>query len=204
MGVNLFKAGEWYFFSDRYVYLSSLFIIAPVVFYLSRYRWKHAVYLIIVLFSALTSVQLQTWRNTETLFANVVRYYESSIAYHKLGVALKERGDRAGAEGMFRRAAEIIPNASSYYMLGQMSVERDDLRTALEYFEKAAASENRMKNPQDLFQNLGAIYLIVGDYSRARMYLERALTLDPGNEDILYNLELLNERTLPSPTSSKL
>lgn len=47
----------------------------------------------------------------------------------------------------------------------------------------------------DLFYNLGNSYFRIGEIGKAILYFEKALKIEPGNDDAAYNLKIANSRT---------
>lgn len=58
------------------------------------------------------------------------------------GIALVNLGRKKEAEPYFRRANELLPNAPSYFYLGEFAEERGDFATALQNYQAAAGSDS--------------------------------------------------------------
>lgn len=58
------------------------------------------------------------------------------------GIALVNLGRKAEAEPYFKRANELLPNAPSYFYLGEFAEERGDYATALKSYQAAATSDS--------------------------------------------------------------
>jgi beta-barrel assembly-enhancing protease len=77
-------------------------------------------------------------------------YYQQAIKLQpdyfrphvQMGVALTSLGRRAEAEPYLKRSNELLPTATSFYLLGQLAEARDDVDTALAHYQTAADSNS--------------------------------------------------------------
>lgn len=83
-------------------------------------------------------------------------------------------------------------------IMGQSLVEKanaeydkDKYSSALELYLQAAKDDG---TSSDLYYNIGNTYYRMGDLGRAVLNYERALILDPSNEDVKTNLEFVNSK----------
>lgn len=58
------------------------------------------------------------------------------------GVALVDLGKKSEAEPYFKRGNELLPNATSYFYLGEILEERGDVANALQNYQAAAGSDS--------------------------------------------------------------
>ncbi|MCX6304716.1 MAG: tetratricopeptide repeat protein [Bacteroidetes bacterium] len=77
-----------------------------------------------------------------------------------------------------------VAKANKAYSAGSYSIAAD-------LYQKVA--DAGFASPE-LFYNLGNTYFKMNDYSRAILWYERARRLDPGNEDINFNLNVANTK----------
>ena len=77
-----------------------------------------------------------------------------------------------------------VAKANKAYSAGSFSV-------AAETYQKVV--ESGYVSPE-LFYNLGNTYFKLNDYARAILWYERAKRLDPGNEDVTFNLNVANTK----------
>lgn len=87
-----------------------------------------------------------------------------------------------------RRSADP---ASLYLSLSQIETEKGDAKAAIAALEKAA--DLRQKDPA-IAARLGAAYLQAEDYHRAKIALDRAIALAPGNASFYYLRGVAAER----------
>jgi tetratricopeptide (TPR) repeat protein len=113
--------------------------------------------------------QIQEDENTTRLYSN----YAAGL--HNLGVVLKDRGDIKGTIDAWRFALLFDPEPAYYfdYNLGLLYAQLGVADSADYYFSKITADD-----PQVLMQ-IGSIYRIMGDLSKALEYFQRALSLNP-------------------------
>lgn len=79
---------------------------------------------------------------------------------------------------------ELIVKANKAYSAGYYA-------DAVESYKKVI--ENGMESPE-LYYNLGNSYFKLNDYAHAILYYEKAKKLDPGNDDIDFNLRVANTK----------
>ena len=110
-------------------------------------------------------------KNHKTLKANIIRIILGVIL---MGAGLNglhasnayiEKANKAYADGMYAEAAEL--------------------------YQKAVAAGNEAP---ELYYNLGNAHFKLNDYPTAILWYERARRLDPGNEDIAFNLAVANSK----------
>ena len=77
-------------------------------------------------------------------------YYQQAIRlqpdyfrpYVQSGVVLTSLGRSEEAETFLKRSNELLPTATSYYVLGQIAEGRGDFKTAIQHYQVAADSES--------------------------------------------------------------
>ena len=132
-----------------------------LVAYRFRERWRVIADVlciaIVLLLAFVTFNQSLVWKNTETLFRNVLVHYPNAhVAHTNIGSILEQRGDTAGAIAEFQTSLAIRPNAAAYYNLAQIASVKGDRAQAIDLYRKALSM-----NPYDLEANinLGALLL---------------------------------------------
>lgn len=168
-----------YFASDRYAYLSSLgffFLIGLLVDSLTQRFGRIALVglsAVVAVLSFLTLQQSLVWRDTESLFQNVVRRYSNAhLAHDFLGAAAYERGDTQGAIREYQASLAVRPNTMAHFNLGVIAEKSDRLGDAAEHYRNAIDMQ-----PLDLDAriNLGVLLLQTGEPQDALIIFHAAL-----------------------------
>lgn len=92
--------------------------------------------------------------------------------------------------------AALTAQAASLAEQGDSAYTADDFQRAAELYTKAAETEG---TSSALFYNLGNTYYRMGQLGKAVLNYERALKLDPANEDARTNLAFVNSRIIDRP-----
>lgn len=92
--------------------------------------------------------------------------------------------------------AVLTTQAASLAEQGDSAYTADDFQQAAEFYAKAAETEG---TSSALFYNLGNTYYRMGQLGKAILNYERALKLDPTNEDARANLAFVNSRIIDRP-----
>lgn len=108
--------------ADRYSYLSFIGLFFAVVWQVAEWSgvgssdasvsparwWRWLAVGVVSAFSFATFLQVQTWRDSESVFAHALEVTrENYVAHYSLGAVLWEKGARAEAMRHFREAARI-------------------------------------------------------------------------------------------------
>ena len=122
-----------------------------------------------------------------------------------LGLAAYARGNFQLAESAFNFVAARLPLSEIYNNLGVV-VEHRDLKSAVEYFQKAVDAD---PNDPDYRFNLGVEFYRTGNAAEASRELREAISLRPEDHDAVSVLEMMASGTgsrqrLVVPASSKL
>ena len=72
--------------------------------------------------------------------------------------------------------------------LGNILARRNNWSAALDWYQKAAATEPRAEGAQ---VNLGRAYILLGNLEKAESHLRKALEINPQNIEALQNLTVL-------------
>lgn len=198
---------DLYFASDRYAYLPSigiLFLVTSLGAALcararthekETQRQKIAIGLVttgVVSLGFLSFHQSQMWKNTETLFQNVIRSYPNShIAHNNLGLFQQGHGDLVGAMDHYQKAIAIRPTGRTYYNLGLAYIAQGEREKAMEANRKAIEI-----NPHHAraHLNLGGLLLENGKITEAIQELDRALAINPDLSLAHFNRGIAYER----------
>jgi choline-sulfatase len=113
-------------------------------------------------------------------------------AQMRLGFALAEAGDCAGAGPRFRRAMALrLPSADPYLGLAGCQAERGDRKAAVKTLEDSRAVE---KDNPVVLANLGSLRSELGDHTQALAALSRSVSLDPEFHQARFYLALAYAR----------
>jgi len=170
--LNFVKGDVLYFASDRYTYISSISILFLLVIVIDRVRvcsvlGKYIsgaiVSMILISFTVLAFLQSQTWRNSETLFSNVLDHYPQSY------IALN--------------------NITNYISQIELKNKRPDLAIA-SYEEALALHEKFSRHPEGIsarrsrsriLANFASAKRSLNDLSGAMQLYKQAIELNPEN-----------------------
>lgn len=87
--------------------------------------------------------------------------------------------------------AAIAQNGASLAEQANAAYQKDDFNGALGLYEKAAKEEGTSSL---LYYNMGNTHYRLGNMGKAVLCYERALVLDPANDDARTNLEFVNDK----------
>jgi len=125
-----------------------------------------------------TLLQVQLWRDSETLFAHTLRVTgDNPVIHHNLGVALAVQGRREEAGPHFLEALRLNPNnARGQNRLGEELFNQGKIEEALARFKRAV---KRKPDFPGAYNNLGRVYAHQGKMDRAMAMFQKAIGLDP-------------------------
>ena len=85
----------------------------------------------------------------------------------------------------------VYASQDSLFLRAREAYQNNDFITAIQYYEEIVNQENE---GAILFYNLGNSYYKNGEKAKAILWYERALRLDPRNDDIRHNLLFVNQK----------
>ena len=178
--------------ADRYTYLASLGFFLPLsagAAYLVSYRWifyAGLVFLATALMGWGTVNQVETWRNSKTLWERVMQVYpeENSAAYCSLGAAyLKARRYDEAVIAYSRASVLPPPLAPTFNGLGTAFLYKDKIPEAVQEFEYALKLDPVYTPPR---LNLWNVDEHQGRHEEAVEQMQAALKIEP-NSPVFYN-----------------
>ncbi|MBI3618754.1 tetratricopeptide repeat protein [Candidatus Peregrinibacteria bacterium] len=192
---NLAKAGELYSASDRYAYFPvlGLFFLLGTLWAtlddgLSRVRGQWLRGCTAVLFTLLAWLSFQqslVWKDTESLFRSVLRFYPHSYAAHNnLANVHRRRGDLDAAVAELLLALQEADHAKIRDNLGAVYVKKGMFREAEEQFAKAKQLDPTSAEP---YLGLGLLSTQEGDHEKAYAAYANALEKNPRYAQALLN-----------------
>ncbi len=120
----------------------------------------------------------------------LAQYPESGPLLVNTGAVLERRGEMDAAEALYKRAvAGSSTPPQAHKNLGDQAYARGDTEGARVQYEKAVKLSPRLGD--DVYLRLGTIAYKDNDQDVAVLLWRRALDLNPGNEAVRSNLEML-------------
>ncbi len=180
--------------ADRYTYIPSIgiFLIAAEGFYwlyrskLRSIKIAKPILLLLLIgilgtFSFLTWERCQVWKDSISLWNNVLKNYQDiPTAYNNLGEAYLRKGDYEKAISNYNQALKINPN---YRKANYFFVNRGTAYHMKGDYEKAIADYQQALriNPKDAdaYHNRGTVYLKQGKFEVAIADFNKALEINP-------------------------
>ncbi len=115
-----------------------------------------------------------------------VHHYQKDI-FENYGRALFKSGKEEEAMPYLTRAAVVgTPSFALYYMVGSLFGKKNDWNAAVEYFQKALTQDTTQIEPKLLSQvyyEVAKVYFEAKDYQQTSTMIDKALQLDPTNEN---------------------
>ena len=117
----------------------------------------------------------------------VALFSATAFAQDTVAVATQEQASKQKAATADKAAAngkDLADQANAAY-------QRDDFNSALSLYEQAAKEDGTSSL---LYYNMGNTHYRLGNMGKAVLCYERALLLDPSNDDARTNLEFVNDK----------
>jgi tetratricopeptide (TPR) repeat protein len=182
--------------ADRYTYLPLIGIGIALVFLARdlvgnrRPALMLATSLLVLsMLGAATWRQLQTWRDSETLFAHATQVTQDNYYAHtNLGRVLRSRGDLAAARASLEQALVAKPGyIRARIELGGVLERQGDLEQAAQELERVLRARPRNARAHNV---LGRVLWQRDRFEEATGHFESAVALDPGFAEAHDNLGL--------------
>lgn len=187
--------------ADRYAYLPTLglYILAGVAFARlleTRWRWPVLVtsLLLVAILIPLARQQTTIWRDDETLFQTVFRYYpdRAYVPYYVLAYAFMKQERYEQATVLFHKILTLAPgffDANLY--LADIHARQGDFKQAIQQ-EKIALSKVSDKTSRALILiRIADRYGQQGQYEEAQRLYRQVLEVDSNRIEALYGLALV-------------
>lgn len=202
-----FAKGEMdiYFASDRYAYVPQIGLIVVLACligisseWLERTFGRRSVetggiiigLLLLCILGGLAYRQSLVWKDTESLFQNVIVQYPdaSYVAYNNLCNSKRLAGDLAGAVEDCTQSLAVRPHAKTYSNLGAVYRKQKNYTAALDVYQKGITLDPKSAYPHF---GLGIVYAEMGQYDKAEIEYLKAIALRPEYADAYLNLGAL-------------
>lgn len=180
--------------ADRYFYVSSLSICIGLFMgldaWVSRKNVKLAgvICLIPLLYIWPAKKRTEVWRDTLSLFSDVVQKYpEVAVAHYNMGIVqMNERQNYQAASEAFRKSISVRPGYTDAYV---------NLGVCLQYMNQYPESVEALmraiqQQPEhvEAHNNLGVAYEKLGQTDRSLYHYRQALGLNPGKVELYNNV----------------
>jgi tetratricopeptide (TPR) repeat protein len=186
LGVLDVYSMRYSFVADRWVYLSSLGLIALVAAAVVRQaeRWREPALEVAFAAVILPMLTFTTWqqagqyRDLETLWRTTIERNPAAwLAQHNLGVLLLDRGDLGDSVIYLRKAIALRPSyPEAHYNLGTALLRQGRVAEAIPAFEQAILLRGNHAEAQN---SLGFAHFLLGDIGVAIVHYHRALAIRP-------------------------
>jgi len=186
--------------AERYAYLASVGIFVLIAWTINLLLNKFfgdnkkalyiALTIIIIPLSVRTIIRNKDWQSHDTLWLATAKVSPSSPQNHNnLGDYYGRYNQYEKAIEEFKKAIELKPGyADAYHNLANTYGQLGDIQNAITNYEEAIKFNH---NLWQSYQNLGAIYFDLGDKVKAKEYIEKALGINPGNENLRRTLDVI-------------
>lgn len=192
-----------FYMADRYFYLPSLGIslwISLLLFKFLKNRQYHRmikvsliIFLIIIIAvqSYVTWQRTAVWKDTMSLWNDILSKYPVSMVYLRRGTIFYNTGEYDKAISDFNGAVTVDPlYAEAYDIRGSAYTKKKQYKMALADFTEALRI-----NPSYVlsYNNRGYLYMVTGEYDKAACDFTMALNFDPNcinaynNRGVIYN-----------------
>jgi tetratricopeptide (TPR) repeat protein len=175
--------------ADRYTYIPTIglcyfaawaivrFIENPRAGRPGKYAMVTMVGFGVIVFTVLTRERCTVWKNSETLWNDVIGKYPSSMAYDNRGHVYYLRQDYAGALADYNRGLLYdSTDAFLYYNRGLLFDDKGDHERAIGDYGRAIAHKPGFA---EAYNNRGYDYYVQGNDERAIADFERTISLNP-------------------------
>lgn len=192
--IGLVQAGS-HAMADRYTYLPAIGIYIATIWALAAglsrapklKPFACACFLAWLGWISIVSIhQVQTWKNSETVFRQAIAATEGNyLAHNNLALALQKSGQDAEARQHLKTALEINPNyVESLNNMGIEYAKSDQHQQAVAHFQKAIALK---PNHSTAHHNLGKSMIHLGRPDQAEALFQKALQINPDYSEAAYD-----------------
>jgi protein O-mannosyl-transferase len=180
--------------ADRYTYVPLIGLFVMIAWAIPEFtrtwHYRTSIYAICAGFilSALmytTSIQLQHWQNSVTLFEHTLKNTSNNYsAHYSMGNALRDNGRIEEAVAHYTEALRINPvHPEIHFNLGNILSRQGKFDEAIMHYMKAIQVS---PNDADAYNHLGTAQVSQGKIRDAVITLTRAIEIDP-NKSASYN-----------------
>ena len=135
-----------------------------------------------LVFSYQTFERCKVWKNSETLWSDVMKKYpKDPKAYNSRGAYYSNNDQPEKAQKDFEKALSLMPaHEMAHYNIGNVYAEQKQYNLALEAY--ARALQLKPKDPK-VFMNRGNVYRDMNNYEAAMADYNQAIEINPTHEN---------------------
>lgn len=182
--------------ADRYSYLPSIFLVGYLIYFLFLTLNKRGIdvisqnfffFFIGILFAIISVVRLNAWKNSETLYVDILAKKQETPAIMCNYVDLLVQNNRINeAVILLKNANNKFPKRSEILArLGNTYFSKKQYKIAVKFYSEAVKIDS---SSSEILTNLGASLINLKDYYAAIQILLKAYKLDDNNAISCYNL----------------
>lgn len=186
--------GTGIFVADRYAYIPLLGLLMILLYGLhqlpsKKLSFKAKIALMVFVCFVLgiqTFERSQVWKNSKTLFTDVIKKYPNQVpvAYNNVGLYYKNKGEHKKAMPYFKRSTEFSNYYQSFNNLANTHFALGQYKKAIPIYTKALEFK---PGASELYGNRGACYFQIGKPEKALRDMTKALQIRPNFTDALKN-----------------
>jgi protein O-mannosyl-transferase len=189
-GVFLFlklRPGGFFIAGDRYTYSAAIGISLAFAVLMQEMQkrkvfqaqhWNKAIWALLLVYALLSFRQMGIWRNSVTLFQDIIRQYpDFYMAYVNLGSAHEKEKRYEAALTAYTKALQLnAANDQAWYNTGNVLLALNRPGDALEPMKRALEVNPTFTKA---WNNLGSVWFKLGQYDSAVSCYRQALSLEP-------------------------
>ncbi|MSR86793.1 tetratricopeptide repeat protein [Candidatus Peribacteria bacterium] len=188
--------GDIYFTSGRYFYAAGVGLMLPLVTLaasrVTTQTLKGMAVAVLGVSAILSMMQAFVWKDTESLFRNVLTFYPNSqIAHVTIGNHYQSLGDLERAFTHYDKALTIRPTSLAYFNLGNALLTLNRADEAIEAGKQALELDPALVIAH---VNLGVGYVKKEMIDEAVASFQKAIELDPNSVQGHFNLGVMFEK----------
>jgi tetratricopeptide (TPR) repeat protein len=195
--LQIVGAGQGYL-ADRFTYIPYLGLMIWGASYWNKLinafpRYRNVIIgatgAYLLLFCYMTWKQIDVWKNSETLWDHVTKYYQNSaLPYRNRATYLRDQKRFDEALKDYDRSLKLKKNADVLNSKARLYFDLKKWDEAIVTYDQAIDME---PNKSEFWVNRGAAYAMKGNYQKSLEDLNKGMELDPDNPNGLKNRSLI-------------
>jgi tetratricopeptide (TPR) repeat protein len=181
------RLGDIYLGSDRFTYVAWIGILIALLAFVDRWIRDPASQrgriagvcagIVMLAFAVQSFGQVSVWRNTDSLFINVIGHYPDSQEAHGIVAgSLYAQGRLEEAVQEYATALSIRPTARAFFNLGVIFLDVDNYQASMDANLEALKLDPNASSAQ---MNIGVGYLKQQKFAEAITELQKVIVMDP-------------------------